>query len=96
MMEPQCLEYDPAEHGAVARFLNRIVCSSAFQYGIIVLILLASIVVGLETSAEIMAEYGSLLKTIDLIIIYLFAIEAAMKMGQIGRASCRERVSFNV
>jgi len=85
MMEPQCMEYVREEHGPLAQRLHDVVCSSLFQYFILAMIVLAAIVVGLETSETLMASYGYWLKLADSIILYIFVIEAIMKMGQHGK-----------
>jgi len=69
----------------LSRLAYRIVQHPAFQPVIIGLILLAAVVVGLETSRPIMAEYGKLLHAVDRVIIWLFVVEAALKMLQHGR-----------
>ena len=73
----------------LARHLGQIVNSLAFQRLIIGLILLAAVVVGLETSPQLMRRYGGVLHTLDWLIIWAFAIEALMKMGQYGRRPWR-------
>ena len=78
------MEYDPSAHGPLPRRLHAIVCSSLFQYSILAVILLAAVIVGLETSQSLMASHGNLLKLIDTLILYIFVIEAVMKMGQHG------------
>lgn len=73
----------------LAQRLDTIVRSNLFQNGIIGLILVAAVVVGLETSPQIMASYGSLLKGVDWFIIGIFVLEALMKMGANGRRPWR-------
>ena len=68
----------------MSEVLSQIVESKWFQNTVLAVILLAGVVVGLETSPKIMAEYGPILRPLDRIIIWLFAIEAAMKMGAHG------------
>ncbi|MBX3355818.1 MAG: ion transporter [Phycisphaeraceae bacterium] len=65
----------------LAHHLHRIVESHWFQRTILGVILLAAIVVGLETYPAVMAEWGGLLHALDRIIIGIFVIEALMKMG---------------
>jgi voltage-gated sodium channel len=64
---------------------KRIVDSSWFQKSILILIIAASIIVGLETSESIMQQYGKLLYILDKIIIYAFTFEAVLKMLQHGK-----------
>ncbi len=64
--------------------IKNIVESDWFQKAIIVLIVFAAIVIGLETSPGIYNQYSVELKLIDKIIIYAFALEALLKMLQYG------------
>jgi len=54
-----------------SQMAKRIVDSEWFQKLIIILIVIASIFVGLETSESIINKYGKLLYTIDKIIMLL-------------------------
>jgi voltage-gated sodium channel len=54
-----------------SQMAKRIVESEWFQKLIIILIVIASIFVGLETSESIINKYGKLLYTIDKIIMLL-------------------------
>lgn len=65
--------------------LGRLVNSAAFQNAILGLILIAAVLVGIETYAGVMQRYGKLVHLLDWIIIWLFALEAALKMAQHGR-----------
>jgi len=67
------------------RLAYTIVQHRAFQPFIIGIILLAAVVVGLETSRGLMEQYGKLLHGLDQVIIWLFAVEAGLKMLQHGR-----------
>lgn len=51
-----------------------------FQNSIIALIVVNAIILGLETSKTIMADYGVWLKTIDAIILKIFIVEIALRM----------------
>jgi voltage-gated sodium channel len=62
-----------------------IVESNWFQKLILILIVIASIIVGLETSENIIQKYGRLLYILDKIIIYAFTFEAILKMLQYGK-----------
>ncbi|MEX0742236.1 MAG: ion transporter, partial [Phycisphaeraceae bacterium] len=73
----------------IATHLTKIVHSTWFQGSIIGLILLAAVVVGLETNRGLMAEYGHILKGLDAFIIGVFILEAIMKMGAHGRCPLR-------
>lgn len=65
--------------------IGRIVASAWFQNTILLLILLAAVLVGIETYPSMMAQYGTLLKTLDKIVLWLFVVEAALKMAQHGK-----------
>jgi len=62
--------------------IGRLVDHPAFQYAILGLILLAAVLVGLETFPSIVERYGDALHLLDQVIIWLFALEAALKMAQ--------------
>lgn len=61
---------------------GRLVHTKAFQNAVLGLILLAAVLVGVETYPAIVERYHTLLHTLDKIIIWLFALEAALKMAQ--------------
>ncbi len=65
--------------------LEQIVKSNYFQGGILALILLAAIIVGLETSPKLTAQFGALLGVINNLVLWAFVVEAVMKMAQHGR-----------
>lgn len=65
--------------------LKRIVASPAFQRLILGLIILAAILVGLETDPTIASKYGHRLDLLNQIILWAFVVEALLKMGQHGR-----------
>jgi voltage-gated sodium channel len=69
--------------------LQVLVASSRFQRAVLVVILVGAIVVGLETDRGLMERHGTLLKTIDWVVIGLFALEAALKMAQHGKRPYR-------
>lgn len=50
------------------------------QYYIVGLILINAIVLGFETSADIMADWGTLLLSIDQIILAVFVVEIALRI----------------
>ncbi|MGF1582671.1 MAG: ion transporter [Gemmataceae bacterium] len=70
--------------GQAADFLHKLTSSNAFQHSIVGVILFSAVVVGLETSNEIMAEYGELLELFDRIILIVFTVEIVMRMGAAG------------
>ncbi|MEM8669125.1 MAG: ion transporter [Planctomycetota bacterium] len=59
--------------------------SRLFQMFILAMILIAAILVGLETYPSIESKYGGVISQLNEIILWMFAIEAALKMGQHGR-----------
>ncbi len=64
--------------------VRRLVATSAFQWSVLGVIIAAGVVVGLETSPSLMERYGDLLHLADRIILWLFVVEAALKMFQHG------------
>lgn len=69
----------------MSTLVKSIVDANWFQKSILILIILASIIVGLETSESIIQKYGRLLYILDKIIIYAFTFEAILKMLQYGK-----------
>ena len=50
-----------------------------------VVIILAGVLAGLETSAELIARYGTLLEALDLVVLAIFIVEIALKVAARGR-----------
>ena len=69
----------------IAQHLDRWVESPWFQRTILGAILVGAVTVGLETYPGLMARHGSLILTIDWVVIGVFAAEALVKMGRHGR-----------
>ena len=65
--------------------MGRFVASGFFQNGILLLILLAAALVGIETYPRTVEHYGTLLHGMDKIVLWLFVLEAVLKMAQHGR-----------
>lgn len=65
--------------------IGRLVASSLFQNTILLLILLAAALVGIETYPAMVERYGTVLHLLDKIVLWLFVLEAALKMAQHGR-----------
>jgi len=65
--------------------LGRLVDSSGFQYGILVVIGLAALLVGLETSRDLASKHARLLHGLDTLVVWIFVVEAALKMARHGR-----------
>ncbi|HMY10546.1 MAG TPA: ion transporter [Turneriella sp.] len=69
--------------------LRQIASSRFFQNFITVVIVLASMLVGIETYPEIEKQYHKLLHTLDLLIIGIFTLEVVIKIGAEGRHPLR-------
>jgi voltage-gated sodium channel len=69
---------------------QRITESKVFKGTIILMILLVAVLAGLETNADIVAEHGVLLKTLDRIIIGIFIAEILLKFT----ATARDPLKF--
>lgn len=65
--------------------IRHFVTSSSFQNFIISLIVISSILLGFETSEPMMSSYGSIIKSIDTIIITFFTVEIILKLISYGR-----------
>ena len=65
--------------------LKKIAESKTFQRAILAVILLAAVLVGLETYPEVVAEHGTLLDRLNDLVLWIFVVEALIKMGQYGR-----------
>jgi len=65
--------------------IKQIVDHRAFGRAVLLIILLAAILVGLETSQSVMARYGGLMRVLDVLVVSLFVLEAILKMMAHGR-----------
>jgi voltage-gated sodium channel len=65
--------------------LKRIAESSRFQNAVLALIIFAAVLVGLETVPEIVSRYGALIDMLNSVVLWVFVVEALIKMGQHGR-----------
>lgn len=63
---------------------RRTVDSKPFQRFIIATIIAAAVLIGLETSADVMARHGGLLHFLDKIVLAIFTVEIAIKMAAHG------------
>lgn len=66
-------------------FCQRLTAASAFQRVVIVVILLSGVLVGLETNAAIVADFGQWLRLADGIVLGVFLIELVLRLGAHGR-----------
>ena len=69
--------------------LRKLVDDNRFQNFITAIIILAGVVVGMETSQTLMALYGSPLHILNDIILWIFVVEAVIKIGAEGRRPWR-------
>lgn len=70
-------------------FCQRIVSARWFQPLIITVILAAGVLVGLETYPQLQQRYGAWFKRLDQIILAIFVVEIALKLGAHGRQPWR-------
>ena len=68
----------------MSRTLSVIAEAAWFQHAITGVILLAGVVVGLETYPEIVAEHGTILHLLDRLVLWIFVAEIVIKMGAHG------------
>jgi len=59
--------------------------SAGFRHFVLGLILLAGLLVGLETSVTLMAQFGGLMHALDRVVLALFVGELAVRIGACGR-----------
>jgi voltage-gated sodium channel len=64
---------------------GRLAESPHFQRGVLAVILGNAILVGVETSGEVVAEYGHILARIHAIVLVLFVLELGIRIGARGR-----------
>lgn len=69
----------------MVRFCRIVVNHPWFDWCILSVIMAAAVVVGMETYPHLDAKYGHILHTLDRIILWIFVVEAAMKITQFGR-----------
>jgi voltage-gated sodium channel len=68
----------------MSELFRRIVQSERFQHFITAIIVLAAILVGIETYPSVVARHGALLHSLDRVVLAIFMIEIALKMGAEG------------
>ena len=62
------------------QFAYRIVSAPLFEHLIIALILVNGVILGMETSPDLVAQYGDLFHLANHLILGIFILEAALKM----------------
>ena len=70
--------------------IRRAVTSPLFDQAIMAIIVVNAVTLGLETSATVMAAAGGLLKTLDMIFLWIFTVELALKLLVHGRQFPRD------
>jgi voltage-gated sodium channel len=71
---------------SMTTFCQRFTASSVFKRAIIVVILLSGVLVGLETNAALMARFGFWMRLADHLVLAVFVIELALRLGAHGRS----------
>jgi voltage-gated sodium channel len=69
--------------------LKQLIEANWFHQTIVAVILLAGLLAGLETSAAVLARHGSLLRTLDALVLGVFIVELALKLAAQGRQPWR-------
>lgn len=77
--------YRSIPRGPVAALCDRITTHPLFLKGVTALIVLASLLVGLETYPALMERYGEAFRSADRIIVSLFVIEIVLRIIAYGR-----------
>ncbi len=57
----------------------KLISNRRFEYAIIALVILNALILGLETSDNIMAQFGPFLLALDQLILYIFVVELLMR-----------------
>jgi voltage-gated sodium channel len=73
----------------MSRRLERIASAPRFQYTILGVIVANGVLVGLETSPAMVERFGALFHLLDLLILSIFTIEIAIRIGAYGRRPWR-------
>ena len=68
----------------VVALLKKTAEAAWFTNFITIIIIVAGVLVGLETYKSITAEYGTILHVLDQIVLYIFVLEIIIKMGSEG------------
>jgi voltage-gated sodium channel len=67
--------------------IHELVHNRIFHHGLVVVILLAGVLAGLETSASLVGRYGPLLRALDMLVLGIFVAEIGLKIAAHGRRS---------
>ena len=78
-----------AQMSKLVTHIQRIVRAPAFEYSIILLILFNALILGIQTSPAMVAQYGGLLDLGHDIVLVVFVIEALLKMAALAPRSYR-------
>jgi voltage-gated sodium channel len=70
----------PVSNPALRMRLGALLANARFQQFIIVLIVINAVLLGMETSGTLMAQYGSTLLALDRAILAVFVLEIAMRL----------------
>jgi voltage-gated sodium channel len=73
----------------VSAFLKKIADDARFQNFITAIIMLAGVVVGMETHPPLVDRFGPILHAINTLILWIFVIEVVVKVGAEGRRPWR-------
>ncbi|TWW08842.1 hypothetical protein E3A20_20280 [Planctomyces bekefii] len=68
----------------IQQLLQQLIQSKAFKIITVSAVALAGVVVGFETSKDVMDQYGPILLTIDRIVLTIFVGEIVAKIGALG------------
>lgn len=88
MLVPVTRRFHTATHRRIpspmVAFLRNIADSLHFQRFILGVILLAAVLIGIETDPEIRSRHGSLLEALDRLVLWIFIAEIGIKLGARG------------
>ena len=69
----------------MVKFCEQVVESRWFQISVLAVIVIADVIVGIETYPQIVDQHAGLLTALNRIVLWIFVVEAAMKMIRHGR-----------
>ena len=69
----------------MVKFCEQVVESRWFQISVLAVIVIAAVIVGIETYPQIVDRHAGLLSVLNQIVLWIFVVEAAMKMIRHGR-----------